>query len=106
MRISALSKEAVRIPLAAIGVSSATLVGYTVELAVVAIGTTPSSGDWKTGTWSASTDIDYPAGALVIGPSSSSGVTLTAGTTYEGYARVTGGGMTAVVKARDVIEAF
>lgn len=97
--ISAQSKEAIRVGVHATGITDATLVSYTVELAVLAALTAPAGGDWKSAVWTGTTEPDYPAAKLVIGPSSSSGITLVDGTTYNVWVRVTGGGLTPVVRA-------
>lgn len=97
--ISAQSKESIRVGVRAEGITDATLVGYTVELAVLATSAAPASGDWKSATWTANTERDYPAAKLIIGPASTSGVTLTADVTYNVWVRVTGGGETPVVRA-------
>ena len=103
MRWSVLTKEPVRVALEALGISDSTLTGYTVEGAVVPAGTSPSS--WATASWAASTDPDYPAALIPVGPATSIG-TLTAGTRYDVYTRVTGGAIIAVTKAPGDLEAY
>lgn len=74
---------------------------YPVDIAILASSSDPVAGDWKSATWESSTKIinglAYYLARVQIGPGSS--ITLTAGSTYITYARVTVGGVTAVVRA-------
>lgn len=103
MRWSVLTKEPVRVALEAIGISDTTLTSYTVEGAVVQAGTAPSN--WVTASWANSTDPDYPAALIPVGPGTSIGA-LTAGLRYDIYTRVTGGALIAVTKAPGDLEAY
>lgn len=91
------SKEAIRIPVRATGISAATLATYVVEVGIVATSAEPVGSEWKTGTWSVPIDPDHPAAILVIGPGALSGVVLTADITYHTWVRVTGDGQSPVV---------
>ena len=97
--INHLSKEALRIPVAATGIDLTTLIGFTVDVAVLTTPADPAGGDWKTAAWTASSEPDHPAAKLVIGPGASSGLTFSANTVAYGWVRVTGGGNIAVSAA-------
>lgn len=74
---------------------------YLVDVAFLATTGDPASGDWHAATWETSTKtingLVYYLARIQVGPGSA--VTLTAGSTYVTYARVTVGGATAVVRA-------
>ena len=77
-RIPAISMEYLKVPIT--GPSSVDLVELSVELAIVPDGQTPSSGDWKEGTWIGT------AAAVLIGPEAT--IQLSRGT-YDVYVRIT-----------------
>ncbi|SRR5260221_9981483 len=88
--VSALSTEQIRVP---IGATNAGAVvdptADTVQLAFIAEGSTPASGDWKTGSWetdATTTPVTYFARALV-GPSG--GVITLAANTYDVFVKIT-----------------
>lgn len=90
-RISALSLEYVYADVSAVQ-AGVTIdpTSHTVEIAVKAGSTAPSSGDWKTASWVTNTTTVPPtySARLLIGPGSNN-VTLTAGTDYTVWARIT-----------------
>lgn len=106
--IAATSKENLRVPgIVVHGVALATLVGYTVELAVVAVGTAlNTSSDFHTATWETPGSTDTSATAyLLVGPSGGA-VTLTAGTTYNVWVRVTGGSVADIWQTPGTVTAY
>lgn len=77
------------------------LSSYTVDVAFLAVGGDPQVSDWKTAAWESTTKLinglTYYLARLKIGPAGS--VTLTAGTNYTTFVRVTTGTETPVVFA-------
>lgn len=74
---------------------------YSVDVAALATGGDPVAGDWKAATWESTTKLinglAYYLARVQIGPGGA--ITLTAGSMYITYARVTIGASAAVVRA-------
>jgi hypothetical protein len=93
MRVQASSREYVYVPVE----SRAVVTGLAVELALVADGTTPQDSDYHDAQWdsgSQATRLDnlgrtiYTTDAfIIVGPAQD--ITLTAGTAYQPYVRIT-----------------
>lgn len=91
MRISALSREYVHVAVTAADVDGTAVdpSSDTAEIAIIATGTTVADGDFETASWGELGDDPYVAKVL-IGPGGSPSVmTLTAGSTYDVYLRIT-----------------
>lgn len=96
--ISAASVEYVRVPVSATASGSAVdPTADTVQMAFLATAAAPVSGDWKTASWEtdANTTPDTYYARCLVG----SAVTLTAGTTYTVWVKVTDSPETPVKRA-------
>lgn len=91
MLMSALSREYVHVAVTAADVDNTPVdpSSSAVEIAIVTAGTSVADGDFDDATWDALGDDPYVAKVLVGPGGSPSVTTLTAGTTYDVYVRVT-----------------
>ena len=91
MRISALSREYIHVAVTAADVDGVAVdpTTDTVEIAVIATGTTVVSGDFNTADWGELGSDPYVAKVLIGPGGSPSIITLTAGSTYDVYVRIT-----------------
>lgn len=106
LRISAQSKEYVRVPISAYEAGSlVNPTGDAIDMAFTT-GAAPAGGDWKTASWetdSSTTPTTYYA-RLAVGPGGS--ITLIAGTFYTVWVRVTDNPEIPIIRAPGLVEVY
>jgi hypothetical protein len=105
VKISALSKEYVKVPITALksGVV-ADPTADTVVMAVLPVGVTPVSGDWIAATWETDTVNGVYYARVLTGPGTS--IVLDAGTVYQPWVKVSDTPEVPVVISTNKLVAF